>query len=127
VSVFQAYLRNDLKVDVVRRYIGSNDEAGRHWKRPPGDADAFAGYVDVTAFLAQGTKDNEGLRVFSAAGYHDLPTSYFATEYMLRHSGIDPDRLTIRNYDGGHMMYLYQPSLQALSDDIVAFIGAGKK
>jgi carboxypeptidase C (cathepsin A) len=78
--------------------------------------------VDVTGHLAQGTKDNEGLRVFSAAGYHDLTTSYFATEYMLEHSGIDPDRITLRNYEGGHMMYLHQPSLEAVSDDIVAFI-----
>ena len=28
--------------------------------------------------LAQGTKDNEALRVFAAAGYNDLTTSYFA-------------------------------------------------
>jgi carboxypeptidase C (cathepsin A) len=41
---------------------------------------------------------------------------------MLEHSGIDADRMTIRDYEGGHMMYLYQPSLEALSDDIVAFI-----
>jgi hypothetical protein len=61
--------------------------------------------------------------VFSAGGYHDLTTSYFATQYMLEHSGINPERVTIRNYAGGHMMYLYQPSLEALSDDIVAFIG----
>ena len=52
-----------------------------------------------------------------------MTTSYFATAYMLHHSGIDPKRLEIHNYEGGHMMYLYQPSLEKLSDDIVAFIG----
>ena len=88
-------------------------------KRPPSGTHAFAGYVDVTGQMAQGTKDNEALRVFSAGGYHDLTTSYFATQYMLEHSGIDPERVTIRNYEGGHMM------LEALSDDIVAFIGGG--
>jgi len=41
---------------------------------------------------------------------------------MLQHSGIDPERITIENYPGGHMMYLHQPSLEALSEDIVAFI-----
>jgi carboxypeptidase C (cathepsin A) len=81
--------------------------------------------VDVTGGMAQGTKDNEDLRIFTAAGYHDLTTSYFATQYMLEHSGIDPDRMTIEKYDGGHMMYLYQPSLEALSDDIVEFISGG--
>ncbi len=123
VSSFQSYLRNELGVELTRRYIPSNDQANASWKRPSGGTGAFAGYVDITADMAQGTKDNEDLRVFSAAGYHDLTTSYFATSYMLHHSGIDPARLEIKNYEGGHMMYLYQPSLEKLSDDIVAFIG----
>jgi len=123
VSSFQSYLRNELGVELTRRYIPSNDQANASWKRPSGGTGAFAGYVDITAEMAQGTKDNEDLRVFSAAGYHDLTTSYFATSYMLRHSGIDPARLEIKNYEGGHMMYLYQPSLEKLADDIVAFIG----
>jgi carboxypeptidase C (cathepsin A) len=122
VSLFQSYLKHDLKVDLTERYIGSSEEANQAWKRPQQGNHAFAGFVDVTSDLAQGTKDNEALRVFSAGGYHDLTTSYFATEYMLRHSGIDPSRVVIENYEGGHMMYLYQPSLEKLSNDIVAFI-----
>jgi carboxypeptidase C (cathepsin A) len=125
VSTFQSYLRNDLGVDLLERYVGQSGEANQNWKRPSNRTSAFAGYVDVTGQLAQGTKDNEALRVFSAGGYHDLTTSYFATEYMLQHSGIDPERVIIKNYDGGHMMYLYQPSLEALSDDIVEFINEG--
>jgi carboxypeptidase C (cathepsin A) len=122
VELFQSYLRNDLGVDLVERYVGGSDQANLKWKRPQQGSHAFAGFVDVTGHLAQATKDNEALRIFSAGGYHDLTTSYFATEYMLRHSGIEPERMTIVNYDGGHMMYLYQPSLEKLSDDIVAFV-----
>lgn len=44
---------------------------------------------------------------------------------MLEHSGIDIARLTVKNYDSGHMMYLYRPSLEALSNDVVAFMEAG--
>ena len=121
VAAFQSYLRNDLKVDLPQRYVPLSNEANQQWKRPGQDG-AFNGFVDVTGSLAQGTKDNEGLRIFTAAGYHDLTTSYFATTYMLRHSGIDADRMTIKDYEGGHMMYLYQPSLEALSNDIVKFI-----
>ena len=58
------------------------------------------------------------------AGYNDLVTSYFAMKYMLEHSGIDPARLTIHDYPGGHMMYLHRPSAEALSNDIVKFIDA---
>jgi carboxypeptidase C (cathepsin A) len=126
VADFQSYLRNDLQVDLSQRYVPGNEEAGQNWKRPSRD-NAFAGYVDVTGGLAQGTKDNEALRIFCAAGYHDMTTSYFATEYMLHHSQIDPQRMTIKVYPGGHMMYLHQPSLQALSNDIVGFIQAAQR
>lgn len=125
ISTFQEYLRNDLGVDWTKRYIGSNGEANQKWKRPANGRGAFAGYVDVTGALALGTKDNEALRVFAAAGYDDLTTSYFATRYMLEHSSIDAKRLSIHNYNGGHMMYLYRPSGESLSNDIVAFIEAG--
>ena len=127
ISLFQTYLRNDLGVDMEnRRYLPQNGDANGKWKRPANRRGAFAGFVDVTGALAQGTKDNEALRIFSAAGYDDLTTSYFATRYMLEHSGIDSARMTIKDYHGGHMMYLYRPSLDALSDDIVAFIRQGK-
>ncbi len=126
VSTFQSYLRNDLGVDLDKRYIASNGEANRKWKRPANRRGAFAGFVDVTEALAQGTKDNEALRVFAAGGYNDLVTSYFALRYMLEHSSIDGNRLTIKDYAGGHMMYLHQPSAEALSNDIVAFIGGAK-
>jgi len=124
ISLFQGYLHDELGVDMERRYMPQNGEANGKWKRPANRRGAFAGFVDVTGALAQGTKDNEALRVFAAAGYDDLTTSYFATRYMLEHSGIDPARLTIKDYHGGHMMYLYRPSLEALSNDIVAFINA---
>jgi carboxypeptidase C (cathepsin A) len=123
VSLFQEYLRSELKVDLTKRYLGSNGEANQKWKRPQAGRNAFAGFIDVTGDLAQGTKDNEMLRIFCAAGYNDLTTSYFATQYMLEHSGIDPAHITFKKYPGGHMMYLYRPSQESLSNDIVAFIG----
>lgn len=126
ISLFETYLRSELGVDWDKRYMPQSGDANQKWKRPANRRGAFAGFVDVTGALAQGTKDNEALRVFAVAGYDDLTTSYFATRYMLEHSGIDADRLTIKNYHGGHMMYLYHPSLKAMSDDIVAFINTKK-
>lgn len=125
VATFQSYIRNELGVDITTRYIPSNDDAGGKWKRPVNGRGAFAGFVDVTGALAQGTKDNEALRIFSAAGYNDLVTTYSSHKYMFEHSGIAADRLTLKTYPGGHMMYLHQPSLEALANDITAFIEAG--
>jgi len=127
VSLFQSYLRDELKVDINDRYAPQNGEANQSWKRPQGGNGAFAGYVDTTGSLAQGTKDNEAMRVFTANGYYDLATGYYANGYMLHHSGIDPARMTIKNYEGGHMMYLVQSSLEALSNDIVTFMQASEQ
>lgn len=57
-----------------------------------------------------------------ASGYHDLTTTFFGVEHTFDHSGIARDRITLRNYFGGHMLYLHEPSLKALSSDIRAFI-----
>jgi len=122
MSTFQQYLHDDLGVDFDKRYVPQSPQANRNWKRPANRRGAFAGFVDVTEALAQGTKDNESLRVFAAGGYNDLVTSYYALQYMLGHSGIDGDRLTVKDYAGGHMMYLHRPSAEQLSNDIVAFI-----
>jgi carboxypeptidase C (cathepsin A) len=126
LSTFQSYLKNDLGIELVKRYVAGNNEAGQKWKRPANGQGAFAGYVDVTANLAQGSRDNEALRIFAASGYEDLATTYFALRYTLEHARIDPKRLVIKAYEGGHMMYLYHPSLESLSNDIVAFIRSGK-
>jgi carboxypeptidase C (cathepsin A) len=123
LPLFHTYLKNDLGVDWNRPFKSINLEANGKWKRPQDDG-AFAGFVDVTVGLAQGTRDNDHLRIFAGSGYHDLTTSYFATRYMLQHGGIDRERLTIKDYEGGHMMYLFQPSLEALSNDLLKFIEA---
>jgi hypothetical protein len=78
----------------------SSGEANQSWKRRKNAVGAFAGFVDVTGDLAQGTKDNEALRVFTASGYYDLATAYFANAYMLHHSGVDPARGARH---GGHL------------------------
>ena len=122
VALFHHYLRNELGADIQEPYLTQNEEANESWKRRRNAADAFVGFIDVTGDLAQGTKDNEALRVFTASGYYDLATAYFANAYMLHHSGIDPARVTIRNYPAGHMMYLHQGSLEQLSRDIGEFI-----
>jgi carboxypeptidase C (cathepsin A) len=40
---------------------------------------------------------------------------------MARH-GIDMDRVTMTYYEAGHMMYLHEPSREAVAADIRAFI-----
>src|SRR5262249_925554 len=37
------------------------------------------------------------------------------------------DRVTVRHYEAGHMMYTHKPSLRKLKDDLAAFLEGGKQ
>lgn len=82
-------------------------------------------FLDVADKLRDVMSKNTMLDVFVASGYYDLATPYFATEYTFSHLGLDPslrDHVTLETYDGGHMMYLYHPTLIKLKSDLTQFI-----
>ena len=63
--------------------------------------------------------------LFVGAGYFDLATPFFATEYTLSHMGLDPRakaNFTLADYEAGHMMYIHVPSLAQLKQDLVNFM-----
>jgi carboxypeptidase C (cathepsin A) len=79
----------------------------------------------VAADLASAIRKNPHLHVFSANGYFDLATPFFATEYDLDHIGLDPalrGNLQFGYYPSGHMIYLNVEALHKLRDDLAAFI-----
>jgi carboxypeptidase C (cathepsin A) len=82
-------------------------------------------YVNVSDELRRAISRNPYLKVFVANGYYDLATPYFATEYTFDHLGLDPTLLanvSMGYYEAGHMMYVHQPSLVKLKDDLAAFM-----
>jgi carboxypeptidase C (cathepsin A) len=127
VTAINGYLTDELKVDMGESYDVFAEEAGGAWKRAQGQEHAFAGFLHATSPLAQAAAVNRDFRVFAASGYHDLTTTFHGVEYTFDHSGIPKDRITLRNYHGGHMMYLYRPSREALAADVRAFIRAGSR
>lgn len=77
--------------------------------------------TDVTPDLAEAMTMNPSLRIFSANGYFDFATPFFATVYTLRHLAIDPSlqgNITVRFYHSGHMIYLNPEALQQYHDDL---------
>ena len=53
---------------------------------------------------------NPGLHVFSANGYYDLATPFYATVYTLNHLNLAPplqNNITYGFYESGHMVYLH--------------------
>ena len=121
VTMINNYLLEELNVKIDQPYVVFSLEANRSWKRASGSDHAFAGYLNTTSYFAQAAATNKDFRLFVASGLHDLTTTYFGSEYVFRHSGIDKSRLTLKTYFGGHMMYLHPASLEQLSTDIGVF------
>ncbi|MEZ4864158.1 MAG: hypothetical protein R3C14_22795 [Caldilineaceae bacterium] len=82
-------------------------------------------YVNVAETLREAMSKNPALKVLVANGYYDLATPYFATEYTMNHLELDPtlyENIRITYYAAGHMMYVHEPSLIQLAQDLIAFI-----
>lgn len=125
VASFHHYLQAELGVNMTRPYQVMSGEAGGEWTRPESLESAFSGYLDVTPEIARGMAANPGLRLFVGNGYYDIATTFYAAENNLARSTVPMDRVVLRNYEAGHMMYAHHPSFDALAQDLITFIDAG--
>ncbi|HEV3092515.1 MAG TPA: hypothetical protein VGX91_13820 [Candidatus Cybelea sp.] len=77
--------------------------------------------LNVTPDLAQAMTYNPSLKVFSANGYFDFATPFFATYYALQHLYLAPEiqrNITYGFYESGHMVYLHPAALARFHDDL---------
>jgi carboxypeptidase C (cathepsin A) len=71
--------------------------------------------------LAAAMVYNPNLRVFSANGYYDFATPFFATVYTLNHLQLSPElqsHISYGFYESGHMVYLHTAALVQFHDDL---------
>jgi carboxypeptidase C (cathepsin A) len=77
--------------------------------------------LNVTPDLAQAMTYNPNLKIFSANGYFDFATPFFATVYALNHLYLAPSlqrNISYGFYDCGHMVYLHPESLAHFHADL---------
>jgi carboxypeptidase C (cathepsin A) len=122
VAALNTYLGAELGVKFDRPYVVFSGEAAGSWKRARNGNSVFAGFLNAMPYLAQAAAINRDFHVFVASGLYDLTTAFYGTQYIFSQSGIEKDRLTLKTYAGGHMMYSINSSLQQLSADIGAFM-----
>lgn len=87
-------------------------------------------YLNVAETLKRAVTKNPFLKVWVANGYYDLATPYFATDYTVKHMGLDPavrGNVTMTYYEAGHMMYIHLDSLKKLKADYAAWMDATLK
>jgi carboxypeptidase C (cathepsin A) len=122
VATLNNYLSAELNVKIEQPYAVFSDEAAMGWKRAGSGNSVFAGFLNTAPYLAQAAATNKDFGIFVASGLYDLTTAYYGTRFVFDQSGISKERLTLKTYAGGHMMYTYLPSLQQMSSDIGAFM-----
>jgi len=77
--------------------------------------------LNVTPDLAQAMTYDPRLKIFSANGYFDFATPFFATAYALNHLYLAPAlqrNITYGFYDSGHMVYLHPEALARFHADL---------
>jgi carboxypeptidase C (cathepsin A) len=129
---FNSYVREDLKYNPERNYVELSFEAPRNWnwKRAGGPSSFFPSAPNVEGDLVEALIDNPHLQVQVEAGYFDMATPFFATEYTMDHLGL-PEKLRgqihIEYYTAGHMMYLHADDLAKLGKNVGSFIESAAK
>jgi carboxypeptidase C (cathepsin A) len=83
-------------------------------------------YVNVGDSLRRALQANPHMRVYVASGYYDLGTPHAAGDYTLSHLGLRENvqkNVRVSYFEAGHMMYIHQPSLARMAQELRAFVG----
>jgi carboxypeptidase C (cathepsin A) len=128
VGAFHDYLQKELKYMSQEPYYLSGPGLNQNWDFKHRGAGMGRGAEqtapDVAVDLSDAIRKNPHLHVFSANGYFDLATPFFATEYDLSHMDL-PAKLVgnvqFGYYPAGHMVYLNVDALKELKADMVKF------
>ena len=122
-ALLNQYLSSDLGVEMDRAYMMSSEDAGEQWNfRDVPEGEYWEPrYLNVGRQLTTAMRRNTSLKVMVANGYYDMITPFFDAEITFARYGIPQERVAMTYYQGGHMMYLNDGALEALSADIRAF------
>jgi carboxypeptidase C (cathepsin A) len=131
-TAINQYLRVDLKYSPPIPYrtqvydiIYADGNSWNFSHSPPGGRGGYP--TDVAPDLADAMVQNPMLHVFSANGYFDFATPFFATQYTLDHLNLPPNlqqNITFGFYQSGHMIYLSTPALAQYKTDLAHWYDA---
>jgi carboxypeptidase C (cathepsin A) len=122
VSLFNDYVRRDLKYGEGQTYLPEALFAGAHWDFM---RHGIPFGLNVANDLAGALKTNPRLKIMVNGGYYDLATPFFAAQYEDKHLPIPQSLAKNIEYDwyeSGHMVYVNDASLKQLHDRVAAFI-----
>jgi carboxypeptidase C (cathepsin A) len=129
VGALHDYLQKDLKYMSTETYYLTAPGVNQAWnyKHHPSGAsgpNAEQEMPDTAVDLADAMRKNPRLHVFSANGWFDLATPFFATEYDLNHMMLPPSligNVEFGYYPAGHMVYLNVDALKQMKSNLSRF------
>lgn len=113
---FAGYAADTLGYKTTETYRLLDDEVNRHWDwhEHGGGPGPASGVDDLRRLLAL----NPALRVLIAHGYFDTVCPFATTRFLVEHFPVGSERVTLKNYLGGHMLYTRPASRAALAADV---------
>ena len=126
-AAFNSYVRSDLKFGDDKTYKVLPGEPARtwDWKHNSGRGSFFPGAPNVEGDLIRLMIENPHLKVQIENGIFDMATPFFATEYTMDHLLLPEnarDRILLKYYNAGHMIYLHEEDLAKLKNNIGDFV-----
>ena len=121
VTIFNEYVRHDLKYGEGQTYLERAQFTGHRWNWSM----RGRSQNNVSEYLAEAMKMNPRLKVMVYGGYYDLATPYFAAQYEDKHLPISSKLAKNIEYgwfESGHMVYVKEECLKLLHDRTAAFI-----
>lgn len=127
VSLYNDYVRRELKFGAGKEFHSDVDFGERFnmLHRPLDQGPIVWQSANVAVDLAHAMIVNPTMRVMMNAGYFDLATPYFASNFELDHLPINNDylsRIDRYHYPSGHMIYVIPSERTKLSQNLVKFV-----
>ena len=119
------HLTRRLGIAGLPPYVAFNRDALTKWDwhgPRKDDVPRWPGYVNVAPMLGELLRQSPNLRVLVANGLYDMATPFLAAEVTVAGNGVPEGRVRMTYYDAGHMMYLHEPSLVAMVEDLRALL-----
>lgn len=118
---FARYIRTDLKVDWADPYVPIAPVPGLDaWDWGYG-ASPFGDWPYQQGITRMMTL-NPAFRLLVGNGLYDTQTTIGAADYLVTQADWDRRRVTLRDYDGGHMGYSVAATARAIGEDIRALV-----
>jgi carboxypeptidase C (cathepsin A) len=127
MTVFMDYFHNDLGFPSDKTYnFWAQVNKGFKWDWKHGNEREGVGYPDLSGDLSDFMRKDPYVKVLVLNGYFDLATPFFATEYTMEHLGNNipnvKNRILMKYFRAGHMMYINSEALPSFKSDIAKFI-----